>query len=273
MFRGLIEGFENLFTFSETHSRFHNIDPRIKLIYCMSSILIALLINDVPSLIMLVVVNLTLAILSKIPLKRYVLVLRSLVVFIAFIFTLNFVLRALFEGLTFSTLANTTYYITKAVLRLILVALPLMLLINTTTPREVMQGLVSFGLSYKYLYTIILLMRYVPIVFDEMLNIYDAQRSRGIEIEKVGIIEKIRRLKSIIIPAFICSLLRARDLLEALELRGFGYANRRTFYKPLKIKKLDIAFIAIVMIVYMVIVFHSLIYDLITAQLSVLDIV
>ncbi|RLG86072.1 MAG: hypothetical protein DRO15_06660 [Thermoprotei archaeon] len=263
MFRGLIEGFENLFAFTENYSRFHKIDPRIKLIYCISSILMALLINDMLSLTMLVMVNLILAILSKIPLRRYVSVLRSLAMFIAFIFTLNFILRALFEGLAFSTLADTTYSVIRVILRLILVALPLMLLINTTTPREVMQGLVSFGLNYKYLYAIILLMRYIPIVFNEMLSIYDAQRSRGIEIEKARIIERIKRLKSIVIPAFVCSLLRARDLLEALELRGFGYTDHRTFYEPLKIRKLDIAFITIVIVIYIVIASYGLIYDLI----------
>jgi len=257
MFRSLIEGFENLFTFSENHSRFHSIDPRIKLIYCMSSIVVAFLVNDIPSLMILVMANLILTIFSKIPLKRYISVLRSLAIFTTIIFALNFVLRAIFEGLTLITLISAIYTVIRVMLRLILAALPLMLFINTTTPREVMQGLVSIGFNYRYLYAIILLMRYIPIVFNEMLSIYDAQRSRGIEIEKTGMVEKIRRLKTIVIPAFVCSLLRARDLLEALELRGFGYANYRTFYKPLKIKKLDIMFITIIMIVYVIIALYS----------------
>jgi len=65
---------------------------------------------------------------------------------------------------------------------------------------------------------------------------------RGLELEKGGVLERFRRLNAIIVPAFVCSLLRARDLAEALELRGFGYSSKRTFYRALEFRRRDLLF-------------------------------
>jgi len=250
VFRGFLEGFENIFAFSERRSRFHGVDPRVKMMYIAASIVIAFLITDPLKLSVLILFNIVLAVFSKIPLDRFASAFKSLAIFTAIIYIINFVLRIVFEGPTIATMINTALFIANVALRMILVAVPLMIFTNTTTPREVLQGLVSLGFSYKYLYVIVLGMRFVPIVFREVLNIYDAQRSRGVEFERSGVIDRIKKLKTIVIPAFVCSMLRARDLLEALELKGYGYRNYRTFYKSLGISKLDLVFIVSILALY-----------------------
>jgi energy-coupling factor transport system permease protein len=252
VFREFVLDLRNFFGFSDKSTVFHNIDPRIKMTYTLLTILVAASINNIITLLILVALNLVLIIIGKIPISKLVSTFRGLLVFSALILIINIALRVVLSWLSLTTVSLTEifYSVGTAITRLILVALSLIVLIDTTTPREVVQGLASLGISYRYLYSIVLLFRFIPIIFDEILSIYDAQRSRGIELEKVGLIEKIKRLKSIIIPAFVCSLLRAKDLYEALELRGFGYSKKRTFYNQLKITSKDVFFIGFIIVIY-----------------------
>lgn len=252
MFRQLIFDLRNMFAFSDKYTQLHKLDPRVKIVYVLLTIITATLVNNIATLLILVLVNFTLTIMGKIPSNRLLSTLRSLLIFSIIILSLNLILRIIFSGFTPTTefLVDILKHVGVAISRLLLVALSIIILMNTTTPREIVQGLSFFGLSYRYLYSLVLLFRFIPIIFDEVLNIYDAQRSRGIELEKAGINEKIKRLKSIVLPAFVCSLLRAKDLYEALELKGFGHSKKRTYYTELKITKTDLLFISLISVIY-----------------------
>lgn len=260
VFRELIEGLETLFSFEEIRSRFHAIDPRIKMLYVISTIVVASLINSSIKLLILIIMNIVLVVLSRIPIERFFKVLRTLIIFILIVYALNIVFTVIFEGISIETFVIVSFSMLNTFLRLLLISISLMIFINTTTPRNLLQGLVSLGISYRYLYAIILFMRFIPIVFREILNIYDAQSSRGVDFEKAGFIERLKRLKTIIIPAFVCSMLRARDIMEALELRGFGYTKRRTFYKPLILRKMDIVFYISILSIYILVNFIPIAY-------------
>ncbi|MEM0224969.1 MAG: energy-coupling factor transporter transmembrane component T [Desulfurococcaceae archaeon] len=252
MLRQMIFDLRSIFNFTDKYTELHKLDPRIKIIYTLFTIVTAALLSNIVTLILLILVNLALVTIGKIPLNRILSTIRSLLIFSIMILSLNLALRLVLGGFTLTTesLVNISYYVGVTVARLMLVTLSIMVLMNTTTPREIVQGLSFFGLSYHYLYGIILLFRFIPIIFDEVLNIYDAQRSRGIELEKASLKEKIKRLKSIVLPAFVCSLLRAKDLYEALELRGFGYSRKRTYYTQLKITRVDLLFVSLISIIY-----------------------
>ncbi|MEM0368574.1 MAG: energy-coupling factor transporter transmembrane component T [Desulfurococcaceae archaeon] len=252
MLRQMIFDLRNVFNFYSKYTVLHKLDPRFKMIYVVFTIVTAALLNNITALVFLILINFALVTIGKIPLNRVLSAIRSLLLFFIVILFLNLILKIILGGLTLTmeSLITIFYYIGTTIARLLLVTLSIMVLMNTTTPREIVQGLSFFGLSCQYLYSIVLLFRFIPIVFDEALNIYDAQRSRGIELEKASTKEKIKRLKSIVLPAFICSLLRAVDLYEALELKGFGYSRKRTFYTQLKITRIDLLFISLIFATY-----------------------
>ncbi|KKM72673.1 hypothetical protein LCGC14_1418110, partial [marine sediment metagenome] len=76
--------------------------------------------------------------------------------------------------------------------------------------------------------------RFVPTIALEAQNIIDAQQSRGYEMEKSGLINKIKNLFPLLIPLIICSIKRAFNVAEALESRAFGSKKERSYYYSIK---------------------------------------
>lgn len=243
--------FENLsyaLTYEELKGFYHNIDPRAKLFYAAATIAV-LIVNDLQKLLLILAVNVVLTMLYLRILNRLAALFKSLSIFIAIIVTFNLLISLLLIGghLNIYSLFETQ---AKAILRVVIAVIALTMFLATTTPWEVVQGLSKIGLKYTYLYTFIIALRFIPIVFSEMKSIYDAQRSRGLELEKGGVLSRVRKLAPISIPTIVCSMLRARDLVEAMELKGFGYSSKRTFHKPLKFRGIDAGFTLIIAIAY-----------------------
>ncbi|MCS7128816.1 MAG: energy-coupling factor transporter transmembrane protein EcfT [Sulfolobales archaeon] len=243
--------FENLnyaLTYEELKGFYHNIDPRVKLLYAVATIAV-LVVNDLQKLLVILAVNVVLTLLYIRILNRLAALLKSLSIIIALIVVFNTVISLLLTGwrLNIYSLFETQ---AKAILRVFIAAIAVTMFLATTTPWEIVQGLSKIGLKYTYLYTFIIALRFIPIVFNEMKSIYDAQRSRGLELEKGGVLSRVRKLTPIVVPTMVCSMLRARDLVEAMELKGFGYSNRRTSHKPLKLRRIDAGFALTIVIVY-----------------------
>jgi len=246
--RSIFENLNYALTYEELKGFYHKIDPRAKLLYSIATIAV-LIVNDLQKLLMILIVNLVLALLYVRILNRLATLLKGLSIFIASIVIFNVLISLLLAGerLDIYNLLETQV---KAIIRVVIAAMALTMFLATTTPWEIVQGLSKMGLKYTYLYTFIIALRFIPIVFSEMRSIYDAQRSRGLELEKGGVLSRLKKLTPIFIPTVVCSMLRARDLVEAMELKGFGCSDKRTFHKPLKFSRIDAGFILTTAITY-----------------------
>src|SRR5206468_3908909 len=72
--------------------------------------------------------------------------------------------------------------------------------------------------------------RLVPVFFDAALAVVQAQRCRGLELGRGGIVARLRRFVPILVPVLIGALRRADRMAMALELRGFNSGRPRTTY-------------------------------------------
>jgi energy-coupling factor transport system permease protein len=68
----------------------------------------------------------------------------------------------------------------------------------------------------------------------------DAQKSRGLELEKGGFTKRIRNYIPILIPLIVSAIRRSLELAEAMETRAFGAKKQRTSLHALKIERRDI---------------------------------
>jgi len=254
VFRELVEGLEALFSFEDSRLRFQHLDPRTKIFYVILTIAVLVLISDFTRLTLILALNVSLALFGGLSTRRILKTIRSLGLIAFLIFILNAVITSVLEGFTPETFVDVGLGSLRTFTKLLAAAIPLMVLFSTTTPRNFALGLKSLGVSYKYLYPVIIFARFVPEVFRELLEIYDAQMSRGVDFDRGGVVERLKKVKAVIIPAFVCSMLRARDLMEALELKGFGYAKKVTPYKQPKFKPFDAIFLSVVAIIYTTIV-------------------
>lgn len=70
-------------------------------------------------------------------------------------------------------------------------------------------------------------------------TVVDAQRSRGLELDKGNFMKRVRNYIPILIPLIISAIRRSVELAEALESRAFGATEHRTAIVTLKMKFMD----------------------------------
>lgn len=102
------------------------------------------------------------------------------------------------------------------------------LFLTTTRVEEVAYALGRLGVPYQVGFTLTLAFRLVPVFFDAALSVVQAQRCRGLEFGRGGVVTRLRRYVPVIVPVLIGALRRADRMAMALELRGFNSGRPRT---------------------------------------------
>jgi len=102
--------------------------------------------------------------------------------------------------------------------------------LTTTRVEEVAYALGRLGVPYEVGFTLTLAFRLVPVFFDSALAVVQAQRCRGLEMNRGGLVRRLTRFVPVIVPVLIGALRRADRMAMALELRGFNSGRPRTTY-------------------------------------------
>ena len=112
------------------------------------------------------------------------------------------------------------------------VALPVAILfISATDPSEFAASLNSIGVSYKIGYSVAIALRYIPDIQRDYHSISQAQQARGVELGKSEpFFARLKNSVSILLPLILTSLNRIDVISNAMELRGFGKSDKRTWY-------------------------------------------
>ena len=104
------------------------------------------------------------------------------------------------------------------------------LFLTITRVEEVAYGLGRLGVPYRVGFTLTLSFRLVPVFFDAALAVLQAERCRGLELSRGGLVRRLRRFVPVLVPVLIGALRRADRMAMALELRGFNSGRPRTTY-------------------------------------------
>lgn len=124
-------------------------------------------------------------------------------------------------------------------LRLLTIFSAFTMLMFTIHPDDLMLAMLKAKLPYKSVMVTSLSTRFVPALIDDAQCITDVQKSRGLQLDKGGRIQKAKSYMMIAIPLLSNSLDRAVQVAEAMESRAFGSGKNRTFYKELKMTRFD----------------------------------
>ena len=141
-------------------------------------------------------------------------------------------------------------------LRLLAIISAFAILTFTTHPDDLMLSMIKMKLPYKSVLVTSLSTRFIPTLIDDMERISDVQRSRGLELDRGKLVQRIKNRMAIIIPLLSNSLDRTVQVAEAMESRAFGSRRKRTFYNEIKLSKFDVqilivSFIPIVLGIFM----------------------
>ena len=146
----------------------------------------------------------------------------------------------------YTVTAEQLFYHLNVVLKNACTVPIVLLFVCTTNPSEFAASLNKIGVSYKIGYAVALALRYIPDIQREYRDISLAQQARGVEMssKKASVFSRLKAAGAILIPLILSSMDRIETISNAMELRGFGKNQKRTWYMSRKFTKSDIAFMA-----------------------------
>ncbi|MFH1328889.1 MAG: energy-coupling factor transporter transmembrane component T [Candidatus Bathyarchaeota archaeon] len=250
--------FFNGFQYRVIASPLHNLDPRVKFLTIAVMLVGALIFDTIIVQLLILVVLIPLVVVGKI-LKEWLGALRGIFLFAVAIFAINL----------FFALIQTNYVVTGEMLelssmfslRFMVLILAFSIFFLTTSPDDFSLALQKMHIPYDFCFALILALRFVPVLARETNRVCDAQKSRGLELEKGRLIRKIRNYVPIVIPLIANSLRRSFELAETMESRGWG-AKKRTSLQILELKKKDYVTSGFSLILLIILVYVRLFFPL-----------
>lgn len=127
---------------------------------------------------------------------------------------------------------GTLLVVATTVLRLVAAAVPLCLVMYVTKLDDIANALVeNLHIPYRYAFTFMTTVRFIPAFMDDMRAIMEAQTARGVEFDAGGPIKKMRLLVPLCVPLLVSSVRKTNSTAIAAEVRGFYLRGRASSYK------------------------------------------
>jgi energy-coupling factor transporter transmembrane protein EcfT len=146
-------------------------------------------------------------------------------------------------------------------LRFITAFLLVPIVISTTKPLDIITSLRYLKLPYKVSFVVSIVFRFFPILEASMIEVQEAQKSRGLETDKGNLLEKIQKSIPIVFPMIFKCLYMVDQLAWSIESRGFGLTNKPTVIKELKLTQKDKIIITISWILIIVIPLYAFAFN------------
>jgi energy-coupling factor transport system permease protein len=104
----------------------------------------------------------------------------------------------------------------------------------TTDPDALAGSFIRWGIPYRYGFTLILALRFVPFFRNELRIVREAQRLRGVRVS-VRSVKGIRQaIRYTFVPVLVSGLLRVDTIAMSMKGRAFGIYRRRTATRPVR---------------------------------------
>ena len=223
----------------------HRLDPRVKLLISTTLLITSLLYLEIVVTSLVIAVELILSTISG-TVRRWAKTVYGALPLIILIFLMNYLVRSFSEGSYYDP--NVIYVSFATAYRLIAFLASFSIFFLTTTPEELGMTFTKLRIPYMYSFAFISAIRFTPILAEELQTIMDAQRSRGLELDRGNPIKRIRRYIPILVPLIVNVLRRSYELAEAMEVKCFGASKKRTFLRELEMKPRDYIVLAITLL-------------------------
>jgi energy-coupling factor transport system permease protein len=232
--------------FRKVYSPIHNLDPRMKFVYVCVVFVVAILFNQLLVLLALFLMPIPFVLLAGVQ-KEWLRSLRGAAFLATFIFIVNIASNFLTSGYVL-TIINIELAVAMT-LRFVVLVESFSVFFLTTSPDHLGLALEQTRVPYEFAFAFTTAVRFVPVLAEEAQTIMDAQKARGLELEKGGFLKRIRNYIPILIPLIVSAIRRSLELAEAMESRAWGATKNRTNLYELKFRRDDIILLAINIII------------------------
>jgi len=135
-------------------------------------------------------------------------------------------------------------YVAIWTLRLAITMTSALLFFLTSNPARITTILLKLRIPYKYIYALLSVFQLIPIMQRRIQVIYQAQVSRGLNVN-VGLFKRLKNFLAILIPLTLGSMSDLQLRAIALESRGFSAPVRKTFIIRSDLTKSDYVILSV----------------------------
>jgi energy-coupling factor transport system permease protein len=228
--------------FRKVSSPIHNLDPRMKFAYVIVIFIAAIMFSKILPLSVLFLMQLPFVFLARVQ-RQWVRSLRGAAFLAVFIFVVNVATTYFTKGFTLpiTDVENAV----SMTLRFVVLVESFSVFFLTTSPDHLGLALEQSKVPYEFAFAFTTAVRFVPVLAEEAQTIMDAQKARGLELEKGNLMKRIRNYIPVLIPLIVSAIRRSLELAEAMESRAWGASKKRTNLYVLRLHKGDYALLAI----------------------------
>jgi energy-coupling factor transport system permease protein len=237
-----------LLRYDSGESILHRLDPRTKILLLLLVSLAAIFFTSLIAMTMLFLFVLALALISGLE-KKLARAFLLISPFLAIIIILDSLFPKVSSGpVWFSagagflhtevTLAGILFAITMG-LRFLSIAGFSFLFIMTTSHDDFMKSLKSMRVPATLSFSLGYALRSTTTLSEDVHNIMDAQRSRGLDFENGGLVKNRTNLMALFTPVTVSLLRRSKQVTDAMQSRGFNRNAPITCYNPCRFSRLD----------------------------------
>lgn len=229
----------------------HKTDPRTKILSLFIVFYTVFTSRNILSLLIIFSGVMLITFFSSISIKNYLKSLKSVVILSVITCFANFICEYNFHFMKNNCLDINFKVIKSSMMvfvRLISVILISSVNMYTTSPHQISKALENIFKPLKIFkinvqeiaITITISLRFLPILFEEAENIYNAQLVRGAKFYDKNLIVRLKAYAAVIVPLFISSLKKANDLAISMESRAYDTTKKRSSFKTLKFSYRDL---------------------------------
>lgn len=248
----MMPAFVDLYTPRNTF--LHRLDPRVKIISVILLSILAFMLADLYSLALLLAFIFVLLFLARASFARTAFALKFVLRFMVLIVILwpffdpsgtpvlaslgpvKITEPAILRGVTSATRVGclaTVWYI----------------LLFTTSQRDLVRALVKLGVRFDYGLTLAIALRFLP-TFSALIDATkDAQRARGLDLRRGGLVTRSRNYLAVLVPTIVTALRTADTLTLALQSRAYGARADRTYLRELRMRPTDAITLAVLVVI------------------------
>jgi energy-coupling factor transport system permease protein len=220
-----------------------NIDPRTKLIQVLILSTLALIYNEISILLIILFTAIIIGFINNVNFISIISRLKKLLKIIFMIALIQSLLTNM--GNPLLKIGNFTVFTDYGIIKSLEFILRMGIIIvsaaiiTTSSSREIIQGLIQWKCPYEIAFMVSVAIRFLPIFKEEMTDMITAIQLRGIDLKKVKFDKKLQVYKYILTPITVNSVMKAKELAAAMEMRGFRAYPKRTSYMVLKMQTFD----------------------------------
>lgn len=238
--------------YADRQSWVHDVDPRVKLLFVASSLLLLLVFKNVFILLTAVVFVHLLHWSAKIPRDKFAFVWKTLLPVSLLMFSLWVIFYPTGEPIlqiwiVKITLLSIAQGLVLA-LRIMSMAFVVFAWLYTTDHPSLVRSLVKLKMPFEWGMVLALALRYIPTFQGMYALIAEAQQARGLNISQGTGFRRVRTMMPIFVAMVISSLRTSDQLAKAMESRAFGARGvQRTALYEIEFRVLDYVFTALIL--------------------------